>query len=150
MHHELKTEIEIAAPIEVVWEALADLAAYQEWNPFIVSSQGRVVVGERLTNRMQPPGGRAMTFKPRLTRVEPPVTLEWIGRLGPPGIFDGRHRFDLTPGASGTTVMTQSEQFDGLLVRFVHRSLDQGTLAGFVAMNAALKARVETADGLAS
>jgi len=147
VHHELRTEVEIAAPMEAVWEALTDLAAYPEWNPFIVSSKGRAGVGERLANRMQPPGGRAMTFKPTVTVVEPPVTFEWLGRLGLPGIFDGRHRFDLAQSKNGGTLVTQSEQLDGILVRFMRTSLDTGTMAGFVAMNAALKARVEATVG---
>lgn len=147
MHHELHTEVEIAAPIDAVWETLTDLATYPEWNPFIVSAEGRVGVGQRLTNRMQPPGGKAITFKPTVTVVEPAVTIEWLGRLGLPGIFDGRHRFHLAPGKNGVTLVTQSEQFDGVLVRFMRTSLDTQTMAGFVAMNAALKARVEAIAG---
>lgn len=147
MHYELRTEVAIAAPIEVVWATLSDLATYPDWNPFIVSVQGRAEVGERLTNRMQPPGGKAITFKPTVTVVEPAVTLEWLGRLGLPGIFDGRHRFDLAPSEDGGTLVTQSEEFDGVLVRFMRRSLDTKTMAGFEAMNAALKARVETTVG---
>ena len=147
MHHELHTEIEIDAPIEVVWDALTDFASYSDWNPFIISSHGRAGVGERLTNRMQPPGGKGITFKPTITVVEPLVALEWLGRLGPPGIFDGRHRFDLAPGTNGGTLVTQSEQLDGILVRFMRTSLDTQTIAGFEGMNAALKARVEATVG---
>jgi hypothetical protein len=147
MRHELHTEVEIAAPIEVVWETLTDLAAYPDWNPFIVSAEGRAEVGERLTNRMEPPGGRAITFKPTVTVVEPPVAFEWLGRLGLPGIFDGRHRFELAPSENGGTLVTQSEHFDGILVRFMRTSLDTQTVAGFDAMNAALKARAEATVG---
>lgn len=143
MHHELHTEVEIAAPAQVVWESLTDLAAYQDWNPFIVSAQGRAEVGEKLTNRMQPPGGKAITFKPTVTVVEPAVAFEWFGRLGPPGIFDGRHRFDLSATVGGDTILTHSERFDGILVRLMRKSLDTGTLDGFDAMNAALRDRVE-------
>ena len=143
MHHELHSEIEIDAPPESVWQVLVDLDRYGEWNPFIVSAAGRVEVGERLTNRMQPPGGKALTFKPIVTVVEPTTTLEWLGRLGLPGIFDGRHRFDLAPNGRGGTRLTQSEQFDGILVRVMRRSLDTTTLAGFEAMNDALKRRAE-------
>jgi hypothetical protein len=147
VHHELRTDIEIAAPIEAVWETLIDLAAYPGWNPFIVSAEGRAEVGERLANRLQPPGGKAMTFKPTVTVVEPTVAFGWLGRLGLPGIFDGRHRFDLAPNENGGTRLTQSEQFSGILVRFMRRSLDTQTIAGFEAMNAALKARVEATVG---
>ncbi len=147
MHHELRTEIDIAAPVVAVWETLTDLAAYADWNPFIVSAEGRVEVGERLRNRMHPPGGRPLTFTPTVTVVEPHTTFEWLGRLGLPGLFDGRHRFDLAPSANGGTTMKQSEQFDGVLVRLMRSSLDTRTRAGFEAMNAALKARVESTLG---
>jgi hypothetical protein len=150
MHHELHTEIDIGAPPEAVWEVLVDLDRYSDWNPFIVSAEGRPEVGERLTNRMQPPGGKGVTFKPTVTVVAPAVTFEWLGRLGLPGIFDGRHRFDLAPSETGGTLVTHSEQLDGILVRFLRKSLDTETLAGFEAMNAALKARVEATVGGAS
>ncbi len=143
MHHELRTEVEIAAPMDDVWRMLTDLAAYRDWNPFIISAEGWAEVGQRLTNRIRPPGGRAITFKPTVTVVEPAATLEWLGHLGLPGIFDGRHRFDLAPSADGGTVVIHSEQFDGVLVRLMRSSLDKGTMAGLVAMNRALKARAE-------
>jgi hypothetical protein len=142
MTHALHTEIEIHAPPEQVWTILADLDRYEEWNPFVVSSQGRVAVGQRLTNRLQPPGGRAMTFRPVVTVVEPSSVFEWRGRLGLPGLFDGRHRFELTPTTMGTR-LAQSEQFSGVLVPLLRRSLDTRTRVGFEAMNAALKARCE-------
>ena len=147
MHHELHTGIEIDAAPEAVWSVLIDLDRYSDWNPFIVSVDGRAKVGERLTNRLQPPGGRGVTFKPTVTVVEPYTTFEWLGRFGLPGIFDGRHRFELTPTASGGTHVNHAEQFDGILVRFLRTSLDTTTKAGFAAMNAALKARVEASVG---
>lgn len=143
MRHELHTEITIDAPPEAVWEVLTDLERYADWNPFIVASEGRVAVGERLVNRMQPPGGRAMTFKPTVTEVEPGRTFEWLGRLGLPRVFDGRHRFELRPTPSGGTALVHSEHFEGILVRLMRSSLDTATKAGFEAMNDALKTRAE-------
>ena len=150
MHHELHTEIEIDAAPEVVWRTLIDLDRYPDWNPFIVSANGRPEVGERLTNRMQPPGGRATTFKPTVTVVEASTAFEWLGRFGLPRVFDGRHRFDLAPTESGGTLVTHTEQFEGILVPFLRKSLDTATRAGFEAMNTALKARVEATVGCAS
>ena len=150
MHHELHSEIDIDATPEAVWQVLTDLDRYSDWNPYIVSAEGLAEVGERLTNRMQPPGGKGMTFKPTVTAAERAATFEWLGRLGLPGIFDGRHRFKLAPNDNGGTVVTQSEQFNGILVRFMRKSLDTATLAGFEAMNTALKTRVEAAAGGAS
>ena len=143
MRHELHTDVTIDAPVETVWQVLIDLDAYAEWNPFISESAGRPEVGQRLTNRLSPPGGPSMTFRPTVTEVEPDRTFEWLGRLGVPGVFDGRHRFELLPNADGTTTLIHSERLFGILVPLLRKSLDTQTLAGFEAMNAALKERAE-------
>lgn len=142
----LETEVTIAAPPNVVWEILSDLDRYSEWNPFVIEAEGSLAVGSRLEVRLQPPGGRATTFRPTVTVVEPERTFEWLGHLGVRGVFDGRHRFQLEPTAVGTRLV-QSEQFGGILVPVLSRSLDRSTRAGFEAMNHALKARAEAVVG---
>jgi hypothetical protein len=141
MRHEIRTEIDIEAPPDEVWGRLADLDAYEGWNPFITRAEGAAEAGRRLSLRMQPAGGRAMTIRPRVTAASPGAALEWLWHLGVPGIFDGRHRFELTATPSGTHLV-QREEFRGVLVRPLRRSLDIGTHAGFEAMNAALRRRV--------
>lgn len=150
--HQLTTTIDIAAPPKVVWEILIDLDHYPEWNPFIVSSSvvdgDAVAQGVRLRNRMEPPGGRAATFSPTVTSADEGRTFEWLGRLLLPGLFDGRHRFELEPidvdGSAGSgTRLHHSEQFRGLLVPLFRRVLDTSTRAGFEALNAALRTRAE-------
>ena len=39
---ELRTEIEIAATPDRVWEVLSDLTAYPDWNPFIKEASGKL------------------------------------------------------------------------------------------------------------
>lgn len=143
MRHHLHTEVTIDAAPPAVWQVLTDVAHYCEWNPFIVSSAGTVAVGERLNNRLQPPGGKAMTFRPTVTVVEQNHVFEWLGRLGFRGVFDGRHRFELHPTKDGGTRLIHSEELSGLLVRFLVKSLDTRTIEGFEAMNTALKSRAE-------
>ncbi len=141
MKHEIRSEIDIEAPPEAVWAQLADLGRYEEWNPFITRAEGTAEAGQRLKLRMQPSGGRAMTIRPTVTSASQGSAFEWLGHLGVPGVFDGRHRFELSPTATGTHVV-QRESFRGVLVRPLRKSLDTGTLAGFEAMNAALRQRV--------
>lgn len=150
MRHQLTTEIDIDASPEVVWEILTDLDGYSDWNPFIVSATGNVAVGEGLTNRMQPPGGKAVTFKPTVTEVDSTHTFEWLGRLGLPHVFDGRHRFELEATPTGGTRLVHGEDFNGILVRFLRKSLDSQTHQGFELMNAALKTRAEAHVGTGS
>jgi hypothetical protein len=150
MQHELNTEIDIDASPETVWNVLTDLDHYSEWNPFITEASGDIAVGNKLTNRMQTPGGKAMTIKPAVTAVEPAQTFEWLGHLGVPGVFDGRHRFELQATPSGGTRLLHTEHFGGLLVRFARKTLDTQTQEGFEAMNTALKTRAEAVAGAQS
>lgn len=139
---ELRSEIEIAAAPERVWQVLTAFDAYREWNPFMTSVAGRCDPGSRLTVRIEPPGERAMTFKPRILRAEPGKELRWLGRLFVPGLFDGEHRLAIEPLDNGGTRFVQSERFSGLLVGLFARTLG-ATQRGFDQMNAALKRRVE-------
>ena len=141
----ITTHLTVGAPVEDVWETLTDLAGYCGWNPFITAAAGAITVGERLDLTIQPAGGRAMTFKPWVTAVEPHHYLEWLGRLALPGIFDGRHSFTLTPLAGGRTLLQQAETFTGVLIPFSGSILAR-TRAGFAAMNEAL-ARQTTQSG---
>jgi hypothetical protein len=133
----ITTHLTVDGPVEQVWQTLTDLDGYADWNPFITAAAGAVDVGQRLTLRIQPPGGRAKTFTPWVTAVEKHRYLEWLGRLGMPGLFDGRHSFSLTPLPGRRTLLQQSETFSGVLVPFAG-SIFTPTRAGFEAMNAAL------------
>jgi hypothetical protein len=145
MRHDIRTEIDIEAPPEEVWPHLIGLAAYADWNPFITRAEGVPEEGQTLSLRMEPPGGRAMTFSPLVTAVSTSAHFEWLGHLVVPGLFDGRHRFELIATDTGTRFV-QSESFRGLLVRPLRRMLDGPTRAGFDAMNAALRRRVREAQ----
>ena len=140
----LRTETEIEAPVEHVWEVLTDFASYHQWNPFIRSISGQPVPRERLEVRLEPPGGRGMTFKPKVLNAEPNRELRWLGHLLVPGLFDGEHSFTIQPLEENRTRFIQREAFKGLLVPLFARSLDNNTRRGFEEMNRALKERAET------
>jgi hypothetical protein len=139
---ELSSNIEIEAPSERVWQTLADFEAYPQWNPFIQRIVGRPEMGTDLEVRIQPPGGRGMTFKPTVLTAEPNRELSWLGRFVVPGLFDGQHTLRLEPLGPGRTRFVQSERFSGVLVPLFGGTLAK-TQRGFEEMNRALKARAE-------
>lgn len=140
MSKTLVTEIVIAAPAKAVWDVLTDFARYAEWNPFIVEAAGEAWVGSRLTLRMQPVGGRAMTMRPTVVEAVAGEKLRWRGRLGVRGLFDAEHSF-LLEERSTSTRLVQCEVFSGVLVPLFGRSLNRRTLPAFRLMNAALEQR---------
>ena len=140
---ELHSEIEIDAPVERVWKILTDFPQFSDWNPFVTQAAGEVRDGARLRVRIEPPGGRAMTFTPTVVRSVRNEELCWLGRLLLPGVFDGEHAFRLSLTTNGGTRFVQREQFRGLLVPLLWKSVSTNTKRGFEAMNRALKERAE-------
>ena len=140
---ELRTEIEIQASAERVWQLLTDFPSFPQWNPFIRKATGNIRVGERLEVNIQPSGASAMTFRPTVLKVEPNRELRWLGHLLVPGLFDGEHFFTIEPLGEGRVRFTQREVFTGLLVPLLARGLDTDTWRGFEEMNLALKTRAE-------
>lgn len=141
MSNQISTYIDIPAPATEVWAQLTDLAAYASWNPFVLEAAGDLRPGERLRLRIQPPGTRGMRLRPTVTALEEGRVFEWLGHLGVPGLFDGRHRFELHDSGTGTRLV-HSESFTGILARPVLRAIAAPTRDGFAAMNAALARRV--------
>ena len=95
---ELLTKTGISAPPEYVWRILVDFNKFPEWNPFIKEAEGEITEGGRLKVRIEPPGGKGMTFKPVVKRVALNRELRWLERLIVPGLFDGEHSLIHLPG----------------------------------------------------
>jgi hypothetical protein len=86
---EFRSEIEIRASAERVWQVLTDFASFPQWNPFMRRASGEVKAGARLEVRSQPSGANGMTFKPTVLKAEPNRELRWLGHLLIRGQFDG-------------------------------------------------------------
>jgi len=142
----LRTQIQIAATPERVWNILMDFPGHRQWNPFVRSLEGTPRVGETLKVFIQPPGGRGMQFRPKVLCVEATREFRWKGKLLVPGLFDGEHFFLVEREPDGSVLFTQGETFSGLLVPLMKTSLEGPTKAGFVAMNEALKRKAEASQ----
>jgi hypothetical protein len=55
---ELKSQIEIQASPDHIWEILTDFKSYGEWNPFITSILGEARVETKLKVKIRPVGGQ--------------------------------------------------------------------------------------------
>ena len=142
--HRIETSIDIDAPPAQVWQVLTDPQSMPAWNPFIVSMNGELKPGARITIRLAPPGRPAMRFRPTVLTVKPERELRWFGRLLIPRLFDGEHYFRLHKTRDGGTHLVHGEEFSGLLISLARRrGMFEATRAGFEAMNDALKQRVE-------
>ncbi len=142
----LATEIVINAPRERVWGILTDFDNHNNWNPFIRSFQGVIREGARFNVTLQPPGSKPMTFRPKCLVLKENEEFRWLGHLGFRGLFDGEHIFELMDLGNDKTRLVHRENFRGMLVPLIWKSLEPGTREGFMAMNSSLKEMAEQTE----
>ncbi len=131
---------EIPAPSERVWQILTDTASYPEWNPFVRRLEGELSVGSRLSVDLQPNEKKPTTMKPVVVEFDAGRSFTWLGRVGLPGVLDGRHTFSVEPTAHGSRLV-QHERLSGMLTPLFRAMLTIDTPAAFEASNDALAAR---------
>ncbi len=73
----IEAELEIEAPIDLVWAVLVDHPRYSAWNPLLVRVEGEAREGELLTVY----GGDGASVRQKaqvcVARVDPPRELRW-------------------------------------------------------------------------
>jgi uncharacterized protein YndB with AHSA1/START domain len=113
-----RSEVEIAATPEAVWEVLTSFERWPSWNRAVrsMSVEGAVAPGTVFRWKAGPG-----TITSRIQRVEPPRSIAWTGRtLG----IDAIHVWHLEPRDGGTFVRTE-ESYEGLVSRLLRRSLQR-------------------------
>ncbi|MFD7653731.1 SRPBCC family protein [Actinosynnema sp. NPDC059797] len=139
--NELRTEVTIDAPVERVWAVLTDFARYPEWNDLIEYVSGSAVEGAPVRTRAAWGSPAQREFEGRITAVRPPALLASEG--GDPELFFGRHRWELTAVAPGTTRLVNREAWSGPLADSVYQRSKDLLTGEFDAFNRALKAEAE-------
>lgn len=107
-----RSETEIAADPETIWEILTRFESWPSWNPDVSSVALEGDVAEGTVFRWK--AGRA-TITSTLRQVERPRVLAWTGKTT--GV-DAIHVWRLEPRVGGTLVQTE-ESWQGLFVRLL-------------------------------
>jgi hypothetical protein len=122
---------------------MTDFASFPDWNPFVRKAQGRLEPGEQLKIQLRLDHGLPMTFRPRVTVVEPGRELRWLATLGRPGVFDVDRAFQIEP-RDGGVMFVMSEECTGWLTPVLFATnLEAQLYRGYDAFNEALRRRVE-------
>jgi hypothetical protein len=155
----MKVELGIAidAPIERIWDVLADFAAYPEWNPYVKAVHGAVAPEARVEMDMlyhteyNTDKGRRVTESVEVTAFAPPKYFSWVWKhprgdwwLTTERIFRIRARED------GKCTFFNEVYFSGMgsvklfgFLDFQRDALESKVKLAMTKMNDALKARAE-------
>lgn len=138
---EIKSSVDIGAPIERVWGTVTDFNSYPEWNPFIVSMPGEAKVGSTLKVRTAVAGRGETNFTSKIVELEPNKRILMQGTIKK-GMLTDDHLFTFESLGPQKTRFFQSVAFKGFLTSFVGGTI-KDSQKGLEGMNLALKARCE-------
>ncbi len=140
---ELRTEIEIAAPITKVWSILTDFDNWKEWNPIVKQVSGAASLGSKLSVSMCGKDGKdGPKYMPIITIFEEPKSFRWRATMMAGFIFTNDKVFELEETDSGTRLI-HKELFSGMMVPITWSKFDKGVPLMLNSMNDALKRTAE-------
>lgn len=141
----VEERVEIDAPPRDVWAVLMDHTAYAAWNTQLGWLGGPASAGATLHLRLSVDGVAPYEFRPAVTALVEEQRFVWLARTGLPRVFDGEHAFVLVPLPGGRTLLTNREEYRGVLSPLLQRlPMMKLAPAGFAKMNREIKARVES------
>ncbi len=137
---EIRDEIEINVSIEKVWAAIIDFESYKNWNSQLTFLGGSVQPNGKLHLKLSAAGAKPYEFKPDISYWQENKQFAWIAKTGLPGIFDGEHFFELKDLGNGKTLLTNREEYRGVLSQlFKQLPMMKTAPDGFRKMNSELK-----------
>lgn len=138
-----EAQIEINAPVDVVWTHLTDFSGYPAWNPYILWAKGDLEVGSIVRFKVT---GQLMPFTAPITSLVENEALIWEARTPIPGLKP-RYIRRLEAISSDCTRFINREEFTGWSVPFASPLMNYQLKPLFPKTCAALKQRVEASSG---
>lgn len=104
-------QIEIEAPVEIVWDIITNVAAWSDWysgasDVVVPSPDGRVRPGDVVSWKTM-----GLKFDSHVKEFEPPYRFAWESRKS---VIQGYHAWLIGPTENGVRVITD-ESFQGFL-----------------------------------
>jgi hypothetical protein len=133
-----EARIDIDAPPEAVWPALADVERWPDWDSGVRRVEGTAAPGAKVS-LVTEASDRA--FPVTVAELEPPRRMVFRGGM-PLGLFRGVRTYTLTPGEGGRTGFAMREEYSGPMAALICRTMPD-LQPSFEHFAAGLKARVE-------
>lgn len=115
-----EASVQINASPDKVWERLIDAQGFMNWDPDVIRIEGNIALGEKITVYTKISPDRA--FPVEVVEFIPNKKMVWASGM-PLGLFKGQRTFTLSPLDNGQTQYHVIEQFSGLLLPLIGRTI---------------------------
>jgi hypothetical protein len=140
--YRVEDRIGVQAPAALIWEIVADLERWAEWNPTYTRASGAMRIGETLSLTLALPGQSPQEIRPKVIDWVPNEQLHWqLSMLS--GTIRTLRYIEIEALAEAASVVDNGELFQGLMGPSLGKRMAGPLRRGFKAMNEALKDRAE-------
>lgn len=128
--HHPRAQVDIDAPIDLVWTVMLDTPSYAEWNPFVVRAECATPprVGDPILLHVRWSNDRGTRSPERISVVDAPHDVDGVRRATLAYVYEGlpsrlglvkgiRHQRLSQSEGGGPTSYETVEEFSGPLVR---------------------------------
>ena len=138
----IEHRIGVNAPASVIWEILADIARWGEWNPLYPSAEGELRIGATLTLTVALPGEKPQVIRPVILDWVPDDQIHWrFSALR--GMIRSIRYIEIEVLGEESCILSNGELFEGLLGPRFANSKRRALRRGFTEMGEALAGRAE-------
>jgi hypothetical protein len=138
----IEHRVGVQAPAEVIWDVIADLKSWHEWNALYPKAAGEIRIGSQLDITLALPGQKPQEIKPTVLEWVPNDQLHWRLSLAG-GMVKTIRYFEIEVLAAESCIVSNGEIIGGMLGPMMARRMTGTIYRAFRDMNEALKARVE-------
>ena len=143
MPFRIQHRVGVKAAAPQLWEILADLEAWTDWNPFYTKAEGKLSIGTTLVLTRAMGEAAPQTVSGRVVDWVPDSQILWSR---PAGLLAKATGFvEIEVLSEEGCILSVGELFEGLGADYTPRSERRAIQAGCVAMCDAGKARAEAA-----
>lgn len=143
MRLKLEHRLGVATPADIIWEIIADLPRWTDWNPIHPRADGVIAFGASLDVDLIVMGQPPQRLSPKVISWTPNELLHWQQKDAL-GLLVSTRYIEIDTLAETGCIFSNGELFEGLAVRFMPKHSLAARRAGFVAMGEAMKVRAET------
>lgn len=141
---EVRTEIDIAAPPQAVWDVVAKVDGWPEWNTTVSKATGTAALNADLDVTMFAADGVSdgPRYQPKVIKLDAPTHLEWRAHMLAGFVFTNDKVLKLQSTPTGTKLV-HIERFSGMMLPLMTGMMNEGVPPILNTMNKDLKGRVE-------
>jgi hypothetical protein len=146
MRFKIEHRIGVQRPVEQVWAAIYDLAAWKDWNPMYPEASGRLLISAPLT-LTEKIGDATETYQAIVGDWVPHAQIVWV-RKSHNGLLRHVRYLEIEKLSEEGCIFSNGEIYEGLLAGLlVSRRRRRETRQAFIGLGEAVKARTEAGHG---